>query len=390
MESSSLDKAVNIAITHVSDRAQSGGTAHVELVDFGASTDELNSSWDNLTANASFENPFYERWNLTSALAHLAAQPVKLLLVWHSSKRLDALIPVVHGKGELPGLSHLSMWLHDYAYLGLPLVRAGELESVLDSCSHWLNRSEYSALVFPQCYRKKVEAVADNRECLVIDNYFERASLNVLQYEGAFSHPSKKKAKEYRRQLRRLQEQGYEWRQLEAEDTPAQVADLFLTLEASGWKGREKTALLSDQSHEAYLRQIVERGLSQNRLGLYYLGKLSVQDPESCNSGNTVAILLTFRTGKSELLYKTGFDESFAKLSPGVLNVIAYSQLLVHDKVVEFCDSGAMPDHPMINKVWQDRIKLCQLTIIKQRFLEQQMLRVRTLYRKLKKSENKA
>jgi len=385
-----LDNAANIAITPVSGHAQCGGTVRVELVDFGASKEGLYTSWDNLATNACFDNPFYERWNLTSALAHLTDEPVKLLLVWNSQEQLDALIPVVPGKGELPGLSHLSMWLHDYAYLGLPLVRAGELESVIDACSHWLDRSEYSALIFPQCYLKNVEAVADSRECVVIDNFFERASLNVLQHEGEFSHPSKKKAKEYRRQMRRLQEQGYEWRQLEAQDTHTQVANLFLTLEASGWKGREKTALLSDESDEAYLRQIVERGMSQNRLGLYYLGKLSVQDSESCTSGQTVAILLTFRTGKSELLYKTGFDESFAKLSPGVLNVIAYSQLLVQDKVVDFCDSGAMPDHPMINKVWQDRIALCQLTIIRQRFLEQQLLRVRTLYRKLKKSANKA
>jgi len=73
-----------------------------------------------------------------------------------------------------------------------------------------------------------------------------------------------------------------------------------------------------------------------------------------------------------------------------VLNVIAYSQLLVQDKAVEFCDSGAMPDHPMINKVWQNRVELCQLTIIKQRFLELQLLRARTLYRKLKNSIKKA
>lgn len=385
-----LDNAVDIAITTLPDRTGFDGSAGVELIEFSSLTEELNASWDNLAADACFDNPFYERWNLTSALTHLATEPVKLLLVWSAQGRLDALIPVVHDKGELPGLSHLSLWLHDYAYLGMPLIRAGELESVLDLCAQWLNRSQYSALVFPQCYRNKVEAVSEKKAGVVIDNFFERASLNVLQYEGEFSHPSKKKAKEYRRQLRRLQEQGYEWRQLEPQDTHSQVANLFLTLEASGWKGREKTALLSDEGDEAYLRQIVERGMSQNRLGLYYLGKLSVQNPESCISGQTVAILLTFRTGKSELLYKTGFDESFAKLSPGVLNVIAYSQLLVQDKAVEFCDSGAMPDHPMINKVWQNRVELCQLTIIKQRFLELQLLRARTLYRKLKNSIKKA
>jgi len=219
-----LDNAVDIAITTLPDRTGFDGSAGVELIEFSSLTEELNASWDNLAADACFDNPFYERWNLTSALTHLATEPVKLLLVWSAQGRLDALIPVVHDKGELPGLSHLSLWLHDYAYLGMPLIRAGELESVLDLCAQWLNRSQYSALVFPQCYRNKVEAVSEKKAGVVIDNFFERASLNVLQYEGEFSHPSKKKAKEYRRQLRRLQEQGYEWRQLEPQDTHSQVA----------------------------------------------------------------------------------------------------------------------------------------------------------------------
>jgi CelD/BcsL family acetyltransferase involved in cellulose biosynthesis len=83
----------------------------------------------------------------------------------------------------------------------------------------------------------------------------------------------------------------------------------FLTLEASGWKGRMGTAILNNPSDVALFTTLVRNLASQDRLewhGIRIEGRL-------------VAGQLGIRCGEALILHKYAYDEEFADCSPGHL-----------------------------------------------------------------------
>jgi hypothetical protein len=60
--------------------------------------------------------------------------------------------------------------------------------------------------------------------------------------------------------------------------------------------------------------------------------------------------------------FKTTFDESLAKLSPGMLLQIENLAILER-RGVTLSDSCAAPDHPMIGQIWPDRREIVKLSI---------------------------
>ncbi|HEX4874293.1 MAG TPA: hypothetical protein VFV06_05265, partial [Sphingorhabdus sp.] len=52
--------------------------------------------------------------------------------------------------------------------------------------------------------------------------------------------------------------------------------------------------------------------------------------------------------------FKTAFDEDYARFSPGVLLQI-HNLALLEREGIEWCDSCAAQDHPMIDSIWSGR-----------------------------------
>src|SRR5262245_29643707 len=78
---------------------------------------------------------------------------------------------------------------------------------------------------------------------------------------------SAKHRKMIRRQERQLSEIGrLDYDALTPDDDVAVWIEEFLRLEASGWKGRENTAIASDESDQSYFRSIAKGSLRTRRI----------------------------------------------------------------------------------------------------------------------------
>ena len=183
-----------------------------------------------------------------------------------------------------------------------------------------------------------------------------RASLNATRDADALLHDalSAKKLKELRRQRHRLAEHGAV--ACEVARTRADVGaaiKTFLTLEASGWKGRRGTALAQVAGDATFIQRAV----------------IALADTANCEiitlrAGNTpVASGIVLRHQSRAFFFKLGVDERFAKYSPGVQLTVELTRHLCADPLVASADSTASPDHPMINPIWRGRFAIGDVLI---------------------------
>ena len=163
-----------------------------------------------------------------------------------------------------------------------------------------------------------------------------------------------KKLKELRRQRNRLAEHGEV--RFEVARTPDEVAgalEIFLTLEASGWKGRRGTALNQEDGDAAFIRRAT----------------VELADKAQCEivtlrAGATpVAAAIVIRHQDRAFYFKLGVDERFAKLSPGVQLTLDLTRYLCADPAIASADSTAAPGHPMIDPIWRGRLAIGDVLI---------------------------
>ena len=75
-----------------------------------------------------------------------------------------------------------------------------------------------------------------------------------------------------------------------------------------------------------------------------------------------IAMLANFITPPGAFSYKTAFDERYARYSPGVL-VQRENLELLGNPAIDWCDSCAAADHPMIDHIWRERRPIGRLSI---------------------------
>jgi CelD/BcsL family acetyltransferase involved in cellulose biosynthesis len=183
-----------------------------------------------------------------------------------------------------------------------------------------------------------------------------RASLDAAQepeelLREALGH---KKLKELRRQRHRLAEHGAV--RFDVARTREQVAaalEIFLKLEASGWKGKRGTALIQDDGDAGFIRRatpaLAETG--QCEIVTLYAGDAPV------------AAGIVLRHQDRAFFFKLGIDERFAKFSPGVQLTLELTRHLCADPAIATADSTASADHPMINPIWRGRFAIGDVLI---------------------------
>jgi hypothetical protein len=163
-----------------------------------------------------------------------------------------------------------------------------------------------------------------------------------------------KKLKELRRQRSRLGQHGAVT--FEVARTPEDVAaaiEGFLTLEASGWKGRRGTALAQDAGDASFIRRA--------SVALSETGQCQIV---TLRAGTTpVAAAIVLRHQDRAFFFKIGIDEQFAKFSPGAQLSLDLTRHLCADPAIATADSMANADHPMINPIWRGRFEIGDLLI---------------------------
>lgn len=191
---------------------------------------------------------------------------------------------------------------------------------------------------------------------LAILDRWQRAALRLSgTFETWFnSNFERKRRKEYRRLRTRLSEQGrLESRRLEpGVDVKPWVRDL-LDIEAAGWKGKRGTSLNAAAPVAAAFAEAAQ--------DLHNAGKLRFWS--LILEGRTIATMFAIVEGSSAWLGKIAYDEAFAKFSPGVLLILDATEALFAEDALDFVDSCAIPNHPMIDNIWRDRVAMADVMV---------------------------
>jgi len=163
-----------------------------------------------------------------------------------------------------------------------------------------------------------------------------------------------KKLKELRRQRHRLGEHGaISFEIARTREEAAAALEIFLKLEASGWKGRRGTALIQDDGDAAFIRRAAP-ALAEN--GSCEIVTLHARDVP-------VAAAIVLRHRDRAFYFKLGINERFARFSPGVQLTLDLTRHLCADPAIATADSTASADHPMINPIWRGRFAIGDVLI---------------------------
>lgn len=340
-------------------RASAAGEVRVFVHPARSVLDTLAADWTALAAVAAEPNPFAEHWFVAASLPTMAkGRDVRLLEVRRGS-RLIGLLPIETrtGYARLP-VRFVGNWLHDQAFLGAPLIAAGEEETfwravlaALDAAPwapsfvHLVGLVEQGPIHRGLAAARRA-AIAHRRPRAFLESALDPEAY----YEAAVRQ---KKRKELRRLRNRLAELGtLSVRALANPLALDEYCDAFLALEKAGWKGEAGSALACDWASELFFRDAVRGAFEAGRLQFLRLDL----------DGKAIAMLVNFLTPPGSFSFKTVFDESHARFSPGVLIQLENLKIL-NDPAIGWMDSCAAEDHPMIDGLWRERRSIVRVTV---------------------------
>jgi CelD/BcsL family acetyltransferase involved in cellulose biosynthesis len=329
--------------------------AHAVLRPAAEAVEALAEEWRALAARASEPNAFAEHWFVAAALLSLPAGHDIRLIEARRGGRLIGLLPfeLVRFYARLPVMV-VQNWCHDHAFLGTPLVEAGEEEAFWAAAIAALDAADLPANLV-HLWRMHEGGPVERALGGAMVHRRIRAFLHsdlspAAYYERAVRQ---KKRKELRRLRNRLADLG-KVEALVLDDGAALGAwcDAFLALERAGWKGEEGTALACTPESETFFREIMASAWAEGRL---QFRRFDVD-------GRPVAMLVNFLCPPGSFSFKTAFDEDFAHYSPGVLLQIENLDILDRPEI-DWMDSCAAQDHPMIDSLWTERRSIVRVTV---------------------------
>lgn len=313
-------------------------------------------AWDALAEWATEPNPFYESWYLLPSLRALDKRGDVTILALEADGQLAGLVPIVRSNDYYGHpIPHISNWVHPNSFLGQPLVAKGFEREFWRALLAWCDRSTMVPLFLHLAHVPAEGPLND--ALLAVMSEAPRPAATVFEEERAMlASPasaesyfegslSAKKRKELRRQQRRLSEEGeFTVERLTDYSNVAEWTLEFLDLEARGWKGEAGSAMKSDAGTRELFQYAIAGSAARGRLERIALRL----------DGKPIAMLANFLTVPGAYSYKTAFDEDFARFSPGVL--LQRENLALLDREgIDWADSCATQDHPMIDHFWRER-----------------------------------
>lgn len=321
-------------------------------------------AWDALSACAAEPNPFHESWYLLAALRAFDPAGVVKLLRFEADGELAGLLPL-HAPSRYYRwpVPHLAGWVHANCFLGAPLVARGLEREFWRALLEWTDANAGHGLFLHLAQIPLTGPVHDALEIVLgeqgrlaaVVHREDRAMLaSHLSPEAYFEASlSGKKRKELRRQYNRLAEVGdVAMTRTAGDEGLARWIEDFLALEHSGWKGTNGSAIASHQSTTRMFREALFGAASQGKLERLTLTL----------DGEPIAMLANFLTPPGAFSFKTAFDERYARYSPGVL-VQRENLALLAQPGIDWCDSCAAADHPMIDHIWRERRPIGHMSI---------------------------
>jgi CelD/BcsL family acetyltransferase involved in cellulose biosynthesis len=163
-----------------------------------------------------------------------------------------------------------------------------------------------------------LSAIADayRKRGLVLNR--DAGTCPYIRLDERHTEPERELSARRRSDLRRAQRRAAKLGSVSYESLVPSPADLdplleeLVRVEAAGWKGRARTALAHDPTRWGFFRRYAAAAASRGLLRLCFLRI----------GGRTAAAQLAVETDDRFWLLKTGYDERFARCSPGSLLLV--------------------------------------------------------------------
>jgi len=360
-------KAIFLSPMSETHMSSSGSITLIESAD---ALTPFMSALDELAQASRDTNPQFEAYALRAAMRHLSGgQRIHVALVWEEGaggngrRLLTGAFPYVEKRFYL-GLpvKIWSIWTHIHSFIATPHVRAGHEASAIRHFLDYADHAHAAMLRFPYlqaggAFDLALSNVTRERGCIQGEtDRHQRAFLQSSLAGEAYLDATmrKKKRKEYNRLWNRMSEAGevrFETR-CDSEGVNEWV-ERFLELEARGWKGRRGTALDKRENERSYFRAICE--------GASKAGKL--HRTELSFDGKAIAMLASFRANEGAYSFKIGFDEEYSRFSPGAMLMLKVIEPFLNDNGIDWVDSCAIPNHPMIDHIWAERREMRDVNV---------------------------
>lgn len=335
------------------------------------------TAWQQLVRRALEPNFFYEPSAFLAAVNNIPLPgPLHVLLIYAGTAgpsepdtELLGFFPFYRAKIARVGAGdELRLYRHLHCFLCTPIVDRLRAPQVVDGVLEWFARNplgvscvKMSKIRFDGPFGEILRArLAARRLPYRIARRYRRALFRRSADPRDFlrASVSEKRRKELRRLRNRLRDQGQvSLRESGQMDSPDLWAEQFLALESSGWKGASHggAALANNRDHKRFFRQLVREAQSAGGLMMLSLDLNGVPIAQKCS----------FRSSGSQeaaFAFKIAHHEGYQRFSPGVQLEIE-NIMVLHRSVppIEWMDSCALPNHPMIDHIWRDRREIADV-----------------------------
>jgi CelD/BcsL family acetyltransferase involved in cellulose biosynthesis len=322
----------------------------------------ISEDWRELADRAVEPNLFFTPEMALAGMRHLPAESDPQLLVVRRERRLVGVLPVVAARGRWLNPFAVRRSAAFYGTLSTPLLDPERPADTVAAMLRALARHGQHGIVLPYlscdgpaagafteaCARTgfvRVELAQHRRAML-------RSALPGSEYIRATLETRRRKEAE--RQRRRLADLGALcFEVVSSEADTARALDAFLELEAAGWKGKSGTALAHAPGSAKFIR---EAAAALAHRGAFRVAILAL-------NGRAIASGLIGQAGSRAYYIKTTYDEAYARFSPGLLLTLDLTAHLLDDPGIEDADSIAVADHPMIDRIWIERLAVASVVV---------------------------
>jgi hypothetical protein len=330
---------------------------------------DLQEELEFLSNRAMEPNIFFSARLLAPAMPRVEDKQVRFALIRDEQderSRMRLLMPfTVEKPGFSMGASIIRVWANPFGPLGTPLVDAEDAAETMDNLLEALAARELRlppVLVMPDmrlngpfAQLMKAVAIGRNLPVSVTGPYLRPMLQSDADGETYLKQAiSSHHFRELRRTWRNLSTKGdlsYSVAR-QPEDVRLRMEE-FLALEAKGWKGRRRSALINDRYRAAFAREAITNLAEIDAVRIHTVDL----------DGRAIASLIVFIMSGEAYTWKTAFDEGFARYSPGKLLMMKLTEWHLEDANIMRTDSCAVPDHPIMSRFWEEREEMGTLVI---------------------------
>lgn len=328
---------------------------------------DLAEELEHLAKRAIEPNIFYHPRFLAPAMPRIEDREVRLAVMRdNETGRLRLLVPFSVERSTVPlAPAIMRVWSGHFGPKGTPLIDYDDPVGVFEDFLSIIAREHLKlphVLVLPDIQTQGpvanlIRGVAINQNLpLTTISPKERPFLESLLDGEKYLRNSLRSHhyRDFARLKRRLKEKGELSYQVARNTEEVREAfEEFLLLEANGWKGRSRTAMVIDRFRAAFAREAVND-----------LADLDMTRVHSLTlNGRTIASLVVFIEAGMAYTWKTAFDENLAPFSPGNLLMIEATKQHLDDPNIMATDSCAVPDHPVMSRFWTERREVATLIV---------------------------